>query len=60
MREILQIAKEEFYAIGISTPVPGYGVVTNRLHNMVGETFFAANFPYPGATHPEQYFIEEG
>jgi peptide/nickel transport system substrate-binding protein len=60
MREILAIAKEEFYSIGISTALPGYGVVRNSFKNMVKETFFAASFPYPGATYPEQYFLDEG
>jgi peptide/nickel transport system substrate-binding protein len=58
MKQILAIAKQEFYAIGISTAVPGYGVVKENFHNMVPETFFAASFPYPGVTGPEQYFIE--
>ena len=56
MKQILAIAKQEFYTIGISTAVPGYGVVKENFHNMVAETFFAASFPYPGVTGPEQYF----
>ena len=58
MKEILAIAKSEFYTIGISTPLPGYGVVKSNFRNMVEETFFAANFPYPGVTHPEQYYLD--
>lgn len=58
MRQILQIAKEEFYSIGISSPIPGYGTVKNDFRNMVPETFFAYYFPYPGVTNPEQYFKE--
>ncbi|NED96298.1 ABC transporter substrate-binding protein [Phytoactinopolyspora alkaliphila] len=58
MREVVAIARDEFYLIGISSALPGYGVVHNRFRNMVGETFFATNFPYPGATNPEQYFID--
>ncbi|NEE01653.1 ABC transporter substrate-binding protein [Phytoactinopolyspora halotolerans] len=57
MAEVLRIAKEQFYLIGISTPVPPYGVVKNNFRNMVDQTFFAAKFPYPGVTHPEQYFV---
>lgn len=58
IRRILEIAKEQFYTIGISSPVPGYGVVKNDFRNMVPETFFAATFPYPGVTNPEQFFKE--
>ncbi|MGH3487957.1 MAG: hypothetical protein ACRDP8_08590, partial [Actinopolymorphaceae bacterium] len=58
MKQILAIAKREFYTMGISTALPGYGVVKNDFRNMVAETFFAANFPYPGVTNPEQYFLE--
>jgi peptide/nickel transport system substrate-binding protein len=58
MKQILTIAKEEFYTMGISTALPGYGVVKNDFRNMVAETFFAANFPYPGVTNPEQYYLE--
>jgi peptide/nickel transport system substrate-binding protein len=56
MRQVLDIAKEQFFLIGVSTPVPPYGVVKNDFHNMVDETFFAGSFPYPGVTNPEQYF----
>ncbi|GAA1175493.1 ABC transporter substrate-binding protein [Nesterenkonia xinjiangensis] len=34
-REILEIAKEEFYAIGIALPTDGYGIVKNDLRNVV-------------------------
>ncbi|NDL58746.1 ABC transporter substrate-binding protein [Phytoactinopolyspora mesophila] len=57
MAQVLAIAKEQFFLIGISTPVPPYGVVKNNFHNMVEATFFAAKFPYPGVTNPEQYYI---
>ena len=30
MQEILQIAADEFYALGISLPAPGYGIVKNN------------------------------
>ncbi|WP_181727406.1 ABC transporter substrate-binding protein [Streptomyces sp. PT12] len=58
MRRILEIAKEQFWTIGISTALPGYGVVGNALRNMPERTFFAATYPYPGGVHPEQFFIE--
>ncbi|GAB3424266.1 ABC transporter substrate-binding protein [Flindersiella endophytica] len=59
MEQILAIGKEQFYLIGISTPVPPYGVVKNNFHNMPKKTFFAAKFPYPGVTYPEQFYIAD-
>ena len=58
MREILAIAKREFWTIGVSTALPGYGIVGEGFRNMVQETFFAGKFPYPGVTNPEQYYLE--
>ncbi|WP_129669596.1 ABC transporter substrate-binding protein [Phytoactinopolyspora endophytica] len=34
-REILQIAKEQFYVIGIALPTDGYGIAKNNLRNVV-------------------------
>jgi peptide/nickel transport system substrate-binding protein len=34
MKEILQITKEQFYTIGISTQPPVYGFVKNNFHNV--------------------------
>lgn len=58
MHRILTIAKEQFYTIGVSSPVPMYGIVKDTFTNMVDRTYFAAHFPVPGATRPEQYFID--
>ncbi|WP_198663941.1 ABC transporter substrate-binding protein [Jiangella endophytica] len=58
MRQVLAISREQFHLIGVSTPLTGYGVVKNTFHNMLGETYFAANFPYPGVANPEQFFIQ--
>lgn len=58
MREILQIAKEEFYTIGISLPAQGYGIVRNNFHN-VPETVVSMTTRSPGQTNPSQYFIED-
>ncbi|MFC7405454.1 ABC transporter substrate-binding protein [Georgenia alba] len=34
-RQILQIAKEQFYAIGVALPTDGYAIKKNNLHNVV-------------------------
>ncbi|MHA4820073.1 ABC transporter substrate-binding protein [Streptomyces aculeolatus] len=59
MKQVLAIAKEQFYTIGISTPLPGYGVVGETFRNVPEQTFFAATFPLPGAVNPEQFHIGE-
>lgn len=58
MRQILQIAKEEFWAIGTVLPTSGYGIVANNFHNVPKTMPEAYLYPTPGPTSPEQYFIE--
>lgn len=57
MREILTIAKEEFYTIGISLWADGYGIVKNDFHN-VPETVVVGAYPNPVGTNPCQYYKE--
>lgn len=56
MDEILEIAEEEFYAIGISLPPENYAVVHNRLRNVLegGVTFH----DYPSHINPSQWFVD--
>jgi len=58
--EILDIAAEEFYAIGISLPLQGYGIVKNTFHNVPEVMPSAWLYPHPAPTRPEQYFTESG
>ncbi len=58
MREILEIAADEFYAIGISLPTQGYGIVKNNFHNVPAVMPNAWLYPHPAPTNPEQYFVE--
>jgi peptide/nickel transport system substrate-binding protein len=59
MGEILDIAKEQFYVMGLSLPPNGYGIVKNNFHN-VPAVMPSAGLPYPNPapTNPPQYFIE--
>lgn len=58
MNEILQIAADEFWTMGIAWPASGYGVKKTNFRN-VPETMPASwIYPTPGPTNPEQYFIE--
>ncbi len=57
MQQLLDIAADEFYAIGISTPGPLYSVVKNNLHNVYPRPF-AWTYPSPVASNTEQYYFD--
>ena len=56
MKELLDIAADQFYVIGVSTPGPLYSVVKNNLHNVYARPF---SWPYPSpvASTTEQYYF---
>ena len=56
MKEILDIAADQFYVFGISTPGPLYAVVKNKMHN-VPVAFFSWTYPSPVASGTEQYYF---
>ncbi len=60
MREILRLAVDGFWAIGIAFPANGYGIVKNNFHNVPEQMFTStgATFPEPAPTNPCQYFID--
>lgn len=60
MKEILQIAADEFYTIGISLPAAGYGIVKNNFFNVPDSFPNAWLYPHPAPTMPEQFFIRSG
>lgn len=58
-RQILEIAKEQFWGIGtVRSPGP-YAIVHNRLHNVGGPMPDASTFDTPAPAAPEQWYIEE-
>lgn len=59
MNQILEIAADQFYAIGISLTPPGYGIVKNNFHNVPSPHPAAWLYPNPGPTNPQQYWIEQ-
>jgi ABC-type transport system substrate-binding protein len=60
MRQILDIAAEEFWVIGTNQRPKGYGIVKNDFHNVPQQMPTVGNsFPDPAPTNPEQYFITE-
>jgi peptide/nickel transport system substrate-binding protein len=60
MREILDIAAEEFYVIGIALPTPEFRVVRNNFRNVPEVAPAAWLFPDPGPYNPPQFFFEGG
>jgi peptide/nickel transport system substrate-binding protein len=59
MKEILAIAEEEFYCMGLVLPGPGYGIVKNTMHNVPAAMPDAFLYPTPGPTNPEQYYQDQ-
>ncbi len=58
MREILNIAAEEFYVIGISTQADGFGVVKNNMKNVPASMPWSWIYPHPAPENPCQFFFE--
>ncbi|ODT82231.1 MAG: hypothetical protein ABS76_08210 [Pelagibacterium sp. SCN 64-44] len=46
VKQFLQQAADNFFAIGIAEPLDGYGIVSNRVHNLPLEGMFDS-FEYP-------------
>ncbi|SDS64153.1 ABC transporter substrate-binding protein [Actinopolymorpha singaporensis] len=56
MEEILQIAADEFYVLGVSVPVDGYGIVRNDFHNVPESMPNSYIYPNPAPSNPEQFY----
>jgi peptide/nickel transport system substrate-binding protein len=59
MSQILQMAADQFYAIGISLPGNGYGIVKNNMHNVPEVILQAYLYPSPAPTNPFTYYFSE-
>lgn len=59
MNEIIDIAIDRFWAIGISLDMGQYGVVKNNLHNVPLSMPESWNYPDPFPTNTSTYWIEE-
>ncbi|MGH2535357.1 MAG: ABC transporter substrate-binding protein [Thermomicrobiales bacterium] len=57
MTQILEIAADQFYVIGISLPVGGYGIVKNNFHNVPASMPGSWLYPNPAPANPSQFFI---
>lgn len=59
MQEILDIAADQFYAIGIAQQPPITGIVKNNLHNAPDSMLFTWLWMTPQPVNPEQFFIQD-
>ncbi|MEO8394751.1 MAG: ABC transporter substrate-binding protein, partial [Chloroflexota bacterium] len=57
MKQILDIAADQFYTIGISLPANGYGIVKNNMHNVPASILQAYLYPSPGPTNTFTYYF---
>lgn len=59
MNQILDIAAEEFWTMGVAFEGPGYAVKKNSFHNVPDSMPASWIYPTPGPTNPEQYYMSE-
>lgn len=57
MQQLLDIAADEFYVIGVSTPGPLFSISKTNLHNVYPRPF-AWTYPTPVASSTETYFFD--
>jgi peptide/nickel transport system substrate-binding protein len=57
MNEIIQIAEEQFYAIGVTLPPPSYAIAKNNLRNIIDNSF--SFHQYPAHINPTTWYFEE-
>jgi peptide/nickel transport system substrate-binding protein len=58
MKQILQIAQEQFYTIGIGLAPKGYGIVKKNFKNVPTSMPSAWNYPNPAPMDPPQFFFD--
>ena len=55
-KQILEIAADQFYSIGIKSPNEGFGIRKNNMRNIPDRILNSFGYPAPAPTNPEQYF----
>lgn len=58
MEEILDLAADVFYHIGITTEPDNYGIANKRLRNVPDTMPWSWIYPHPAPTNPQLYFYE--
>ncbi len=59
MREVLDMTAEAFEVIGISTPLPGQGIVKNGLKNVPDQMPYGFFYLVPQPTMPATYYWDD-
>ncbi len=60
MSELLAIAKDQFYVMGINSLTPSYGIAKNNFRNVPATSVGSWKFPWPAPINTTLFFIEEG
>jgi peptide/nickel transport system substrate-binding protein len=58
MKEILEIAADQFYTIGSSLESTGFGIASKKLRNVPKVYLDSFVYPHPQPTNPHQWFYE--
>jgi peptide/nickel transport system substrate-binding protein len=58
-QQILDIAADQFYQIGVSTAINGFAVVSNKLGNVPENTPTGWIHPDPGTLNTEQFYFKQ-
>jgi peptide/nickel transport system substrate-binding protein len=56
MKQILQIAADQFYVFGVSQAPDGYGILKNDMANFTMTMPNSFGWPTPAPTRPEQFY----
>ena len=56
MKQILQIAADQFYVFGVSQAPDGYGIVKDDIGNFTKTMPNSFGWPTPAPTRPEQFY----
>lgn len=58
MAEIVQQTADNFVALGISTPIDGYGIVKNNMHNVPPQMWDSFVWPQPAPAQISLFFFK--
>ena len=59
LKQLLDIAAEQFYSIGTVLEPTGFGIVTNRLRNTPESLPLSWIYPTPNPCNTCQFYVEE-
>jgi peptide/nickel transport system substrate-binding protein len=60
LKDIIDVAKDEFWTMGVSLPGDPYAIKSDRLHNVPGDGQMWLSFkaPYPAVTNVTTYYLD--